>query len=98
MGEFPSEEKQNALARYGRRRAVVLPPGAPHAGERYDIDEMQIKRTSADGTSVWSWRDVREVRPYPTGYLLRLVDESMSIPYRYLNADQRARFRAMIQR
>jgi hypothetical protein len=62
------------------------------------IDEVQIKRTGAGGTSVWSWRDVREVRPYPTGYLLRLADESMSIPYRYLNADQRARFRAMIQR
>ena len=63
-----------------------------------DIDEQQIKRTGADGTSVWSWRDVREVRPYPTGYLLRLADTAMPIPYRLLSADQRARFRAMIQR
>jgi hypothetical protein len=63
-----------------------------------DIDEQQIRRTGAGGTSVWSWRDVREVRPYPTGYLLRLADTSMPIPYRLLNADQRARFRAMIQR
>jgi hypothetical protein len=63
-----------------------------------DIDEQQIRRTGAGGTSVWSWRDVREVRPYPSGYLLRLADTSMPIPYRLLNADQRARFRAMIQR
>ena len=63
-----------------------------------DIDEQQIRRTGAGGTSIWSWRDVREVRPYPTGYLLRLADRSMPIPYRLLNADQRARFRAMIQR
>jgi hypothetical protein len=63
-----------------------------------DIDEQQIRRSGADGISVWSWRDVREVRPYPTGYLLRLPEISMPIPYRLLNADQRARFRAMIQR
>lgn len=63
-----------------------------------DIDERQIKRTNAGGTSIWSWRDVREVRPYPSGYLVRVANESMAIPYRHLNADQRARFRAMIRR
>lgn len=63
-----------------------------------DIDEQQIRRSGDGGTAVWSWRDVREVRPYPTGYLLRLADTSMPIPYRLLSADQRARFRAMIQR
>jgi len=63
-----------------------------------DIDEQHIRRTGAEGTSVWSWQDVREVRPYPTGYLLRLGDISIPIPYRLLNAGQRARFRAMIQR
>ena len=62
-----------------------------------DIDEQQIKRTDAGGTSVWSWTDVREVRPYPSGYLVRVADASMAIPYRHLNADQRARFRAMIR-
>ena len=68
------------------------------AASAIDIDEQQIKRTGAGGTSVWSWRDVREVRPYPTGYLLRLADTAMPIPYRLLSVDQRARFRAMIRR
>ena len=38
------------------------------------------------------------VEPYPTSYLLRLAYTAMPIPDRQLNADQRARFRAMIQR
>lgn len=73
-------------------RVRHLPPSA------IDIDEQQIKRSGAGGTSVWRWRDVRDVRPYPSGYLLRLADTAMPIPYRLLNADQRARFRAMIRR
>ncbi|USX28690.1 YcxB family protein [Oxalobacteraceae bacterium OTU3CINTB1] len=68
------------------------------AASAIDIDEQQITRSGAGGTSVWSWRDVREVRPNPTGYLVRLADTSMPIPYRLLSADQRARFRAMIRR
>ncbi|SEN27256.1 hypothetical protein SAMN05428959_101960 [Duganella sp. CF517] len=68
------------------------------AASAIDIDEQQIKRTGASGTSVWSWRDVREVRPYPTGYLMRLADTAMPIPYRLLSVDQRARFRVMIQK
>jgi hypothetical protein len=63
-----------------------------------DIDEQQIRLTGAEGTSVWSWQEVREVRPYSTGYLLRLADTSIPIPYRLLNAGQRARFRAIMRK
>jgi len=63
-----------------------------------DIDEQQIRLTGSEGTSVWRWQDVREVRPYPSGYLLRLADISIPVPYRLLNADQRARFRAIMRK
>ena len=62
------------------------------------IDELRIRRTSAEGRVDLRWRDVVAVHRYSRGYLIEKGEGAVALPYRCFSAEQAMTMSKLVER
>lgn len=63
---------------------------------RFAFSEQALTRTSRAGVKTVAWSDVLRVRRFSSAYLIEVAAGGLPLPYRCLDASQRAAFDALL--